>query len=54
MPNPKDEKATCGSCGGEGTQYPHGCPYKQCVQDDYETECSCCKECEHEGCVMGI
>ena len=42
----------CPHCNGEGLEA-HTCPYQSDVNDDHETLCNCCADCEHE-CLMDI
>lgn len=46
-----DEK--CERCSKNEKTEPHTCPYKEEINDDYESLCTCCKDCEHE-CLMDI
>ena len=39
-------------CTGEATD-PHTCPYKEDINDDHETLCTCCENCQN-GCAMDI
>jgi len=32
---------------------PHICPFKEDINDDSETLCTCCADCQHE-CAMDI
>lgn len=35
------------NCPNQG-QADHTCPFNEEVEDDFETLCNCCKECENE------
>lgn len=37
----------CRSCHNPAEE-PHTCPYKTEINDDYESLCNCCSECEQE------
>ena len=47
----KETPETCG-CGGINVEL-HTCPYREDINGDYETLCSCCSECTHQ-CLMDI
>lgn len=36
------EKCTC----NEEEIEPHGCPYSEEINDDYESQCKCCDFCQ--------
>lgn len=38
---------TCNGCGHQGTE-PHPCPFLAEIEDDHESLCACCADCEHE------
>ncbi len=44
----EDKKCTC----AEETE-DHTCPYQEEINEDYESMCSCCEECEYQ-CSMDI
>lgn len=48
----KDD-STCENCGKNPAEALHPCPFRADVNDDSETLCNCCPECEHE-CAMDI
>ena len=35
-------------CGKNPATEPHTCPYKEEIEDDHTTLCTCCKECEDQ------
>lgn len=41
-----------GDCG-EYAEEPHTCPFSEEIHDDYESTCTCCRECAHQ-CAMDI
>jgi hypothetical protein len=43
----------CPKCGINFAAEPHECPYSVEIYEDYEKECTCCEDCEHE-CLMDI
>jgi len=48
----KEDPPICERCKGAGCD-PHLCPYASEINDDHETLCTCCEDCEHE-CAMDI
>lgn len=38
----------CERCGKEAGREPHSCPYKSEINDDSETLCTCCWDCQVE------
>lgn len=44
------ERKTC-KCGKNDESDPHGCPYAEEINDDYEFKCTCCSDCMHECCM---
>ena len=40
-------------CGKNPAEHPHTCPYQTDINDNYETLCNCCLECQCE-CAMDI
>lgn len=40
-----------GRCDEEAADIPHICPYAQEINDDSDTLCRCCPDCEHECCM---
>lgn len=42
---------TCNRCGGELAEELHTCPYAEEINDDHETLCNCCDECQHDCCM---
>lgn len=47
------EHNTCPRCPKNAGTAPHTCPYSVDINDDSETLCTCCDDCEHE-CAMDI
>jgi len=48
MNDKDDDKCTSGfHCGNQATE-PHPCPYREEINDDSETLCTCCQECAQE------
>ena len=43
----------CGRCHTKLARPPHTCPFSSEINDDNETLCDCCDECEYE-CAMEI
>jgi hypothetical protein len=43
----------CKKCGLEEKQEPHPCPYQEEMNDDRETLCTCCPDCE-KNCRLSI
>jgi hypothetical protein len=43
----------CSRCLVNEEADPHTCPFRAEINDDNETECSCCEDCTHE-CAMDI
>lgn len=46
-------KKLCPSCGLNKASAPHTCPFKSAINDDNDTLCECCEECQTE-CVQNI
>jgi len=46
-------KDKCPSCGSNDATELHTCPYQQDVNDDDESLCTCCPDCQYE-CGMDI
>ncbi len=46
-------KELCQSCGKNPAEDLHPCPFQSDVNDDHETMCNCCPDCEHN-CLMDI
>jgi hypothetical protein len=40
----------CERCQQGEAQSPHTCPYAAEIANDYDTECTCCDECETQCC----
>lgn len=45
-----DDKCTCDEEDQDDT---HSCPFKEDINNDSETQCSCCRYCTRE-CAMDI
>ncbi len=43
----------CEKCGINEAQDDHLCPYSEDIDDDHDTECNCCEECE-QNCADSI
>lgn len=43
----------CPKCGRNLAAKPHTCPYEEDINDDHETKCNCCPECE-QNCIDEI
>lgn len=43
----------CQRCGKKPATDYHTCPYRSEINNDDETMCNCCEECQHE-CGMDI
>lgn len=43
----------CEGCKKQPAEDPHPCPFKEEINDDSETLCNCCKDCQYE-CRMDI
>jgi hypothetical protein len=41
----------CSRCKTNDAQKEHTCPYAEEINDDHETMCDCCSDCEHECCM---
>lgn len=42
---PNDDPALC-RCGQPGSTELHSCPYNREINDDPDTLCNCCPDCE--------
>ncbi len=51
LPLFKEKK--CERCEKNAATSPHSCPYQADVNEDSETLCTCCEDCEYE-CAMDI
>lgn len=49
----KKQDEVCQNCEKAPAEEPHSCPYSEEINDDYEKQCNCCKQCRHE-CLMDI
>jgi hypothetical protein len=49
----KNQTQLCECCQKNPAVDPHICPYAADVNNDNESECTCCDECAHE-CAMDI
>ena len=43
-----DDKLQACDCGPHRHREPHGCPYREDVNNDFETLCTCCELCTEE------
>jgi len=43
----------CQNCQVKPSTDEHTCPYKEDINDDKESLCNCCEDCEHN-CAMDI
>ncbi len=43
----------CSCCNNEDAEEYHICPYKYDINNDADTLCNCCDNCEYQ-CRMGI
>lgn len=41
----------CQRCGNLPTLDSHTCPYSEDVNNDYESKCNCCSDCQGECCM---
>ena len=41
----------CNRCNSKEDTSLHTCPYKTEINDDYESVCDCCSDCEYECCM---
>lgn len=49
-----DENVECTSCRcGEPGEDEHTCPFAEDINDDHESLCNCCAECQYQ-CAMDI
>jgi len=45
----EDDAGTC-KCGKPG-EFDHPCPYSEDINNDSESMCNCCADCQHECCM---
>jgi hypothetical protein len=48
-----EEKEKCPICSTNDAEQPHTCPFAEEINNDTETLCTCCADCEHQ-CAMDI
>jgi len=48
-----EEINLCSSCSSNPATKPHTCPFKEGIDEDYETLCTCYAECAHD-CAMSV
>lgn len=41
----------CSRCQKNDASEDHTCPYAEEINDDHESLCDCCADCEHECCM---
>ena len=41
----------CSRCEVNDAQSEHTCPYAEEINDDSDSLCDCCSDCEHECCM---
>ena len=46
--NPEKEKSGMCGCGKNLATDPHTCPYKEEINDDLTSLCTCCCECKYQ------
>ena len=47
------DKEMCERCGKNPATELHTCPFAEEINDDHESLCDCCEECEQE-CIWDI
>lgn len=47
--DPKSEDNTSG-CTCSSSEEAHTCPYKEEINQDFDTLCTCCAECQYQCC----
>ena len=45
------EVAKCQSCNKNNGKELHTCPFKEDINNDYDSLCNCCSECRYECCM---
>jgi len=49
----REDAGLCSHCQKNPASAPHACPYAEEIENDSETQCTCCAECSHD-CAMEI